>query len=99
MKTGQEVMMTETVSMQKNGIVLVFSAFDANAVQNYRWQTYSVPKQLVALIPGHGHEIILTTNSNIGSKYLYIHDAKIVGVDKNGVSPSSQWVMRYVIGI
>ena len=110
MTAGHTATLTEPVSAQPNGIVLVFSNYNSSTDTNYGWQTFFIPKLLVTL-SGSGHIFDLSTRNfgNVGVKYLYIHDTEIVGHENNNASGTStttgityannRFVLRYVIGV
>lgn len=108
MTAGHTIPLSENVSEQPNGIVLVFSYYSGGA-QDYYFQSSFIPKALVAAQGGSGHTIILAgTNFNpIGTKYLYISDDVITGNDNNNATGTSNgitynnaaFVLRYVIGV
>lgn len=108
MTAGHTATLTEAVSAQPNGIVLVFSAYNGADDSNYGWETFFVPKQLVALSTA-GHTFVLGRGkfTYTGTKYLYIYDDRIEGhADNNATGTSngitynnSKFVLRYVIGV
>lgn len=110
MTASHTATLSEKVSAQPNGIVLVFSEYRDGAAVNNTWHNYFVPKQMVSSHAGSGHCFQLST-SNLayyGTKYLYISDTKIVGHDNNSLTGTSdcgitktcnRFVLRYVIGV
>lgn len=98
----------EAVSAQRHGIVLVFCTYNGVDDTNYDWESFFVPKQLVALSTS-GHTFILGRGkfSSVGTKYLYIRDTSITGhADNvltgtaNGIAyANNKFVLRYVIGV
>lgn len=108
MTGGHTANLTEAISAQPNGIVLVFSAFNGASDTNYSWQSFFVPKQLVALSTS-GHTFTLSRGkfSYTGTKYLYIYDTYITGHDDNNLTgtangityANNKFVLRYVIGV
>lgn len=108
MTSGHTATLSETVSSQPNGIILVFSAYESSTDTNYSWETFFVPKSLVAASTS-GHTFILGRGkfSRIGTKYLYIYNDRIQGHDDNNLTGTSngityannKFVLRYVIGI
>lgn len=100
--------LSEPISKQRTGIVLVFSAYEDGA-QNHHFQCCFVPKRIVSAQPGAGYNFYLSTSdfSYIGTKYLYISDTQITGHannndtgTNNGVTyANDHWVLRYVIGV
>lgn len=108
MTSGHTATLTEPVSAQPHGIVLVFSAYESPSDTNYSWQCFFVPKQLVALsTSGHTFELSRGKFTRKGTKYLYIYDDRIVGHDDNNLSgtangityANNKFVLRYVIGV
>lgn len=109
MKASQTANLTERISDQSNGIVLVFSPYIDSIARNTNWQTHFIPKCLVANQDGKGHDILLCASnfSRMAEKYLYIYDNKITGHDNNtsngtasGITyDNSYFVLRYVIGV
>lgn len=111
MTAGHTATLSDLISNQPNGVVLVFSRYSSNAVQNYHFNSFFVSKYMVAQHPGCGHTFTMTTDgtfSLFAAKYLYIHDGTIVGNDQNNVSGTGSsgiiynnagFVLRYVIGV
>lgn len=111
MTASHTISLSEKVSQQKSGIVLVFSRYSGGKVQNYHWNSFFISKEWVRLHGGTGCSFILTTDGLFGlmaSKYLYIHDDKIGGNDVNGEAgtgasgikfENNAFVLRYVIGV
>lgn len=86
MTASQTWSLNEKISDQANGIVLVFSAYTNDTVQDYWWSHHFVPKAWVAEHGGSGSSFILggdNTFSYIGGKYLYISDTSIKGHNNN----------------
>ena len=108
MTDGHTANLTEAVSAQRHGIVLVFSAYESSTDTNYGWQCFFVPKQLVALsTSGHTFNLGRGKFTRTGTKYLYIYDTYIKGhADNNATGTSNgityannKFVLRYVIGV
>ena len=108
MTDGHTANLTEAVSAQRHGIILVFSAYNGADDTNYSWQCFFVPKQLVA-VSTSGHTFILGRGkfTYTGTKYLYIYDTHIKGhVDNNATGTNNgitfnnaKFVLRYVYGV
>lgn len=108
MTGGHTATLTETVSSQPHGIVLVFSYYNGTSDTNYNWQCFFVPKQLVAL-SSSGQTFMLNRGkfSAVATKYLYIYNDRIVGHDDNNATgtangityANNKFVLRYVIGV
>lgn len=109
MTAGHKATLSEAVSKQPSGIVLVFSRYDNGAAAEHNYNSFFVPKALVAEKPGVGSAFRMNTVnfSMVCTKYLYINDATITGNDgnddtgtANGVTyNNAAYVLRYVIGI
>lgn len=108
MTEGHTITLKEAVSAQRHGIVLVFCAYNGTDDTNYSWQSFFVPKQLVALsTSGHTFNLSREKFTYIGTKYLYIKDTSIVGHADNNLTGSNngityannKFVLRYVIGV
>lgn len=103
--------LSEPISKQRSGIVLVFSRYSSSTAQDYHFQTFFVPKYQIAKHTGCGHTFMLTTDATFSlfaAKYLYINDASIAGNDNNEASgtgtcgityTNNGFVLRYVIGV
>ena len=112
MSDSQNANLSELVSAQANGIVLVWSGYtpSTSTAQNYQWHFDFIPKWLVAVHPGAGVTCIMAgaTFNPVAAKYVYIDNDKIRGFANNastsGTSHGISWnntsfVLRYVIGV
>ena len=107
MNENQTANLSEKVSEQNTGIVLVFSAYSDGEAHDYGWYEYFIPKTIVSLQPNGGHSIIIPDNSATygirAAKYLYVNDTQIKGnqgnVGTHGNLNNSSVVLRYVIGV
>lgn len=109
MTAGQTATLKEPVSQQPTGIMLVFSEYVDGAASDSTFIHRPILRDWVALHPGKAECVQLST-SNLAffaTKYLYIHDDKIVGHDNNnktgtaacGITyTNNRFVLRYVIG-
>ena len=110
MTADQTITLSEAVSKQLSGIVLVFACIDANG-SYYNWQTFFVPKIAVSgnAYSTTGHTFMLSRSKFliVGTKYLYIHDNEIVGNNDNSATgtnngityDNASFMLRYVIGV
>ena len=103
LNAGQSINLSEKLSNQKRGIVLILSRYESGASQDYGYCTYFVPKECLDFgvdKPGFDIPLVKYSDGSIitGSKYIYVSDDKIEGATTNGTSPNSGWVFRYVIG-
>jgi len=110
MTATHKIALSELISKQPNGIVLVFSVITSGTVENSGFNSFFVSKHSISLHNGNGHSFFLTGwggMSLCGYKYLYINDDSIAGNDENnktgevnGITLSSnRFVLRYVIGV
>lgn len=109
MNANQTAVLSEPISKQPNGIVLIFSAYDDGA-QNYAFNTFFRSKYEVGKFGGKGHSFFLMAGADfvtVASKYLYIYDDRIEGNvnntktgTSNGITyANNKFVLRYVIGV
>lgn len=108
MSDTQTANLSEAVSKQPSGIVLVFARY-IEGNDPYSWNSFFVPKRMVPAPNGTGHNFIMATGefTAIATKYLYIRDTQIAGnaTNKdagtvNGITyDNSAFTLRYVIGV
>lgn len=110
MTSGHTITLSEKISAQPSGIVLVFSEYVDGEVKNTTFTSCFVSKKVVSAHGGCGHcfQMITSNLAYFATKYLYISDAKIVGHDNNGLTgtgstgikyTNNRFVLRYVIGV
>lgn len=94
MNANQIANLSESVSAQPNGIVLVFSHFEPSTgySRDVGWTTHFVPKQLVNVSQANianqtgGQSFLMGLNAGfgtIGAKYLFIENSRIGGHSGN----------------
>ena len=110
MNSDHTAVLTEAISTQPNGIVLVFSEYIDGASSNTAFHSFFIPKGVVAKHAGVGH-CVQMSSSNLAyyaTKYLYINDTQITGHANNILTGAStcgitrtcnRFIMRYVIGV
>jgi len=104
MTADHTITLSEPISQQTSGIVLIFSAYDGGA-KSYNFHCFFVPKQFVSLYNGKGMYFSLVdfNPANDARKYLYIKDTTIQGNANNGGVHhnlnNSKFVLREVIGV
>lgn len=103
--------LAEPISMQANGIVLVFSRVVNGVVQNYNYNHCFVSKTFAKIGSAGGSVFVLSSGvpfNVVGSKYVYIKDTYLQGHDDNitmGTAASGitynnlGFVLRYVLGV
>lgn len=111
MTANHTINLSQKVSEQKNGIVLVWQAYVDGQPQFYDFNYTFVPKHHTLVFPGRGVSCFLTnsTATKIGTKYVYVHDDRIEGNNVNddgatnrasGITTTNNyWVLVYVIGV
>lgn len=91
----QEAQLSEPISAQANGIVLIFSYYDTEnkTAKDYDFHSFFVPKFFVnaytsQLIQGNGMRFDMNTAgfASVCTKYLYFYDNKITGNAANNQS-------------
>lgn len=114
MTAGHTITLSEAVSEQATGIVLVFSQYndDSGTTANSNFSCHFVPKQIVALHGGASFSYMMSrvNFSEVACKVLYIGNTEIRGHDLNGEIivfdgttdinyNNGSYVLRYVIGV
>lgn len=113
MKADQKANLSQKISSQKHGIVLIWSAYDEAdlAVKDYDFNFTFIPKAFFNLnLTGNGVDVLLnrTDMNAMGTKYIYVSNNSITGYKTNAdnkktvngfVLYNKYWVLRYVIGI
>ena len=110
MNGNQTANLSEAISDQINGIVLVFSLYRNGAAENVSINSFFVSKKEVELLEGAPHFYFMGINAGfsiLGAKYLYIYDTYIQGHEGNTSSSAnsgitfnnSNYVLRYVLGV
>lgn len=94
MGSGQSIMLSSSISDQKNGIVLVF----ANGSSTYNsWQTFFVPKRMIELAGTQSYEFTMF-GANFyyaTTKKLYIQNTSIMGDSSNTASGTANGITYY----
>lgn len=107
MNESQSISLKEPVSMQRLGVVLVWSAFSENSEQDYNWSSFFVPKTIVGTDGATGVMCSSVGIENVMSKYVYVENELIRGYSGNtndgtfnGINiKNSAFVLRYVLGV
>ena len=98
---AHEAELSEPISAQANGIVLIFSYYneETKSAEDWDWHSFFVPKFFVnayndQLISGSGMRFFMTTGNfaTICTKYLYIYNNKIKGHDNNNLSGTASGI-------
>lgn len=110
MTSGHTVTLSQAISNQPHGIVLVFAQWANGALNKTHFHSFFVAKSTVASYGGSGHSfnIFGTKFGHACTKYLYISNTKIVGHNDNNASgtggcgikySNSMYVLCTVIGV
>ena len=98
MTDGQTAQLTQPITSQPNGVVLVFSEYSSGVAQNYEYQTYFFPKYQVIRHPGAGNLVIMASSNKPSAfwfKYLYFNNNSIVGHADNNTRGTSGSGVKY----
>lgn len=106
------LVLSDLVSNQKNGIVLVWQAYSGGQVQDYYFNYTFIPKFHTAIHNGAGLVCWLSNSngSSVATKYVYVSDNQITGNASNGTGRTQQsnsniytnnnsWVLTAVLGV
>lgn len=109
MTAGHITPLSEPISKQRSGIVLVFSAYADGTAKDIDYIYQFVPKYHTTNLNGCGLNVVLSTAGfgYMGCKYLLVYDTEIKGDDRNdktgtynGITYNNgYWVLRAVIGV
>lgn len=111
MSGSNTINLSQKVSEQKNGIVLVWQAYSDGAPQPWEYNFTFIPKWQAITNSSRGIVCFLATShaSYIGTKYVYVFDDKITGRNDNSTgatkgssgitTTNNHWVLTYVIGV
>lgn len=113
MSESQTATLSEKISDQANGVVLIWSEYDPEtfAAVNANFNTQFIPKYFVSEFAskGVGTTVISATLNVIASKYVYVSDTSIAGYSTNDTGAttvnsgltrtSKNFVLRAVIGV
>lgn len=111
MNASHTATLSDTVSSQPNGIVLVWSYYTNGAAENSNFNYHFVPKWHGTSQSGKGISMFMSIASanSVTVKYVYVYDTKITGHDYNGATSSTSdsgitknpktFVLRAVIGV
>ena len=98
MHSGQTAYLEEKISDQLNGIILIWSFYNGE-VKDWGWNFTVIPKPFIADNPGgSGMSTFMAENSalgNVGAKYIYIRDDRIIGNDTNSKAGTGASAIKY----
>lgn len=107
------ITLSETVSEQPNGIVLVFTPYNSSTglADDSKLQSFFISKKVVQVMPSKMHTFFLMDGANfgtVGAKSLYISDTKVTGYANNSSSgtgtstikyDNTKFVLRWILGV
>lgn len=109
MTAGHKAELSEPISAQPQGVVLIFSRIVDGVVQDTNFHQFFISKAFVSQMNGYGHTFLMAANKflTIASKYLYINNERITGHADNDATGTASgitynnksFVLRYVIGV
>lgn len=96
--SSQQATLSETVSQQKNGIILVFSRYSGGSASDSNWHYEYVPKfHVTAGLPGL-ISFSMHNNGDFLRKYITLTDTYVSGADSNSQGNDAGLVLRRVLG-
>ena len=97
-----ELIGSNRIMKQATGYILVWQYYGSNTVYTENINYTFIPKYVISLNGGKITLPLAMDSGTHGSKTLYVTDngtkTTIKGHSKNGTSPNSQWVLKYIIG-
>lgn len=111
MSQNQTANLSEPISEQPHGIVLVFNQYnnDSYELTNNSWHSFFVPKYSITIANGRYWDFWMGASNfgYISGKAISIYDDHLVGAAQNAQSgtangityANTSYVMRYVIGV
>lgn len=111
MGANQIATLSQKISSQRNGIVLVWQAFENGEPKAWDFNFTYIPKYFVTVFPSGGVVCQLSNSSSniLGTKYVYVYDDKIQGHAFNSTgnttkdsgikTTNNHWVLTYVLGV
>ena len=112
MSGDHAINLSQNVSEQKNGIILVWQAYADGEAKYYDFNYTFVPKQHILIHDGAGVTCWLSNSSGniVATKYVYVYDNHIQGNNVNSagitnrsgsgiITNSKYWVLTYVLGV
>ena len=111
MNASQTATLSQKVSEQQHGILLVWQAYSSGSAQSWDYNFCFVPKWQALTNSGRGVSMWLTADAGhiVASKYVYVYDDKIGGHANNSAGATKRnsgitttnnyWALTYVIGL
>lgn len=110
MNGSQTATLSENISNQTNGIILIWSDYSNDQANDWGFNFTFIPKTFITLgFSGSGMVCQMSTGqfATIGTKYIYIYDNRIIGNEgnvatgtNNGiVYANNRFALRRIIGV
>lgn len=100
MGENETINLSQKISAQKTGIVLIFSGYSNGTVQNNNHTSYFIPRRFVGLYAGGGVVIPVGEAGGVkGAKYIYVYDDHLTGNANNTSDSNNKWVLTAVVGV
>ena len=110
MKADTTITLSDKISKQPHGVVLVFSVYNisSGSASDSCWHNFFVPKYDIGIDNAGGYCFLMERGGKLYKKYIYINDDSMRGnADNNNSSYSlhgqtvdnRNFVLRYVIGV
>lgn len=111
MSASNIINLSQKVSEQKTGIVLVWQAYSDGAPQPWDYNFTFIPKWQAMTNSSRGVTCFLSNShaGYIGTKYVYVFDNKITGHNENSTgatkgnsgitTTNNHWVLTHVLGV
>ena len=111
MNGSQTAYLSQKLSEQQHGIVLVWQAYSNGSAKNWHYNYNFIPKWHALYKSGAGVSLWLTNDvgSQVASKYIYVYDDKLEGHVNNSSGETERgsgiyvtnnhWVLTCVLGV
>lgn len=101
MNANQFLPLSQKISEQQHGIVLIFSGYNGQGIaRNWNHTCHFIPKAFLNYFNGGGVFIPMGGTSGVtGFKYIYIYDDHLTGNAVNESGDNTSYVLSQVIGV
>ncbi|MBB4072040.1 DUF859 family phage minor structural protein [Canibacter oris] len=98
MSAGHRAQLSQPVSAQANGIVLIWGRIDGGRTYDFDFQTNFIPKSFIAGVAYREFTFPVIVGDALGRKVFYVYNDRIEGHQLSGQPGNNYWVLRYVYG-
>lgn len=98
MSVGHRAQLSQPVSAQASGIVLVWGRIDGGRTYEYDYQTHFIPKGFLAGVAYREFTFPVIVGDALGRKVVYVYNDRIEGHSLSGQTGNNYWVLRHVYG-